>query len=129
MNLGPADGDAFFFEREPGRDVGVVIEARDQDFVAGAEVAADGAGHGEGQRGHVGAEDDFVGAAVEEICHGGARIGEHGIGVAAGGVGSASVGVVAAQVVGDGVDDALRHLRSAGAVEEYGGMSVDGLGE
>ena len=49
--------------------------------------------------------------------------------MAAGGVGSAGVGVVAAQVVGDGVDHALRNLRSAGAVEEYGGMAVDGLGE
>ncbi len=49
--------------------------------------------------------------------------------MAAGGVGSAGVGVVAAKVVGDGVDDALRNLRSAGAVEERGGMVVDGLGE
>jgi hypothetical protein len=49
--------------------------------------------------------------------------------VAAGGVGSAGVGIVAAQVVGDGVNDALRNLRSAGAVEECGGVGVDGLGE
>ena len=49
--------------------------------------------------------------------------------MAAGGVGSAGVGIVAAQVVGDGIDHALRNLRSAGAVEEDGGMAVDGLGE
>ena len=41
VNFGPADGDAFFFEREPGRDVGIVIEASNQDFIAGSEVAAD----------------------------------------------------------------------------------------
>ena len=97
MNFCPADGHAFFFEREPGRNVGVVIEARDQDFVAGAEVAADRARHHIGQRGHVGAEDDFIGGAVEEVGHGGAGFGDHGVGVAAGGVGSAGVGVVAAR--------------------------------
>jgi hypothetical protein len=106
-----------------------VVEAGDEDFVAGAEVAADGAADCIGERGHVGAEDDFVGAAVQEVGHGGAGLGDHGIGVAAGGVGSAGVGVVAAQVVRDGVDHTLRNLRAAGAVEEGGGMSVDGLGE
>ena len=116
-----------FLEREPGGNVGVVIETRDQDFVAGSEVAAadlatKGAGDGVGERGHVGAEDDFVSGAVQEVGHGGAGFGEHGVGIAAGGVGSAGVGVVAAQVVGDGVDDALRNLRSAGAVEEHGGV-------
>ena len=34
-----------------------------------------------------------------------------------------------AQIVGDGVNHALRNLRPAGAVEEGGGVSVDGLGE
>ena len=96
VNFCPADGHTFFFEREPGGDVGIVIEAGDEDFVAGAEVASNGAGHGVSERGHVGAEDDFVGGAVEEVGHGGAGFGEHSVGVAAGGVGSAGVGVVAA---------------------------------
>jgi hypothetical protein len=77
----------------------------------------------------LGPKDDFVGGAVQEVGHGAAGFGDHGVGVAAGRVGSAGVGVVAAQVVGDGVDYALRDLRSAGAVEEGGGVSVDGLGE
>ena len=114
---------------EPRGNIGVVVEARDDDFVSGLEVAANRAGDGEGQRGHVGTEDDFVGAAVQEVGHGAARLGDHGVGAAAGGVGSAGVGVVVAQIVGDGVDDALRDLRSAGAVEECGGVAVDGLGE
>jgi hypothetical protein len=66
---------------------------------------------------------------VEEVGHGGAGVGEHGVGVAAGGVGAAGIRVVAAQVVGDGVDDALWNLSAAGAVEEGGRMSVDRLGE
>ena len=120
---------AIFAMSEPGRDVGVVVEAGEQDLVSGLEFAANGAADGEGQRGHVRAEDDFVSAAVQEVGHGAAGSGDHRVGAAAGGVGSAGVGVVVAQVVGDGVDHALRDLRSAGAVEEGGGVSVDGLGQ
>src|ERR1700730_5111083 len=107
MDFDPADGDTFFFQSEPGRDVGVVVESRDDDFVSGSQITADGAGHCIGQRRHVGAEDDFVGAAAQEVGHGTARFGDHGVGAATGGVGSAGVGIVAAQVVGDGVDYAL----------------------
>ena len=106
-----------------------MIEAGDDDFVSGLELAANGATHGEREGRHVGAEDDFVSAAVEEVGHGAARFGDHGVGATAGGVSSAGVGIVVAQVVGDGVDDTLRDLRSAGAVEEGGGMAVHGLGE
>ena len=106
-----------------------MVEAGDEDFVTGAEVAGDGAGDHVGDRGHVRAEDDFVGGAVQDVGHGGAGIGDHGVGVAAGGVSSARVGVVAAEVVGDGVDDALRNLGASGAVEEGGGVVVDELGE
>ena len=111
-----------------------MIEARDYDFVARAKLAvayrsANGAAHGVGERGHVGAEDDFVRGAVQEVGHGASGFGDHGVGVAAGGVGSAGVGVVAAEVVGDGVDDALRDLRAAGAVEEGGLVAVHGLGQ
>ena len=130
VDLGPADGhSAILCHLQPRGNVGVVVEAGDDDFVSGLQLAANGAGHGVGQRGHVGAEGDFVGGAVQEVGHGAAGFGDHGVGAAAGGVGSAGVGVVAAQVVGDGVDHALRDLRPAGAVEERGGVSVDGLGE
>ena len=72
VDLGPADGHAAIFcHGEPGGNVGVVVEAGDDDFVAGLQIAADGAGDGEGQRGHVRTEDDFVGAAVQEVGHGG----------------------------------------------------------
>ena len=114
---------------QPRRDVGVVVKARDHDFVARLEFAADGAGHRIGQRGHVLTEDDFIGAAVQEVGHGAARFGDHGVGVAAGGVGSARVGVVAAKIVGYGVDHALRDLRPARAVEKRGRVAVDSLRE
>jgi hypothetical protein len=106
-----------------------VIEARDQDFIAGLEFAADRARNRERQRCHVGAEGDFVGVAVQEVGHGGAGFGDHGVGVAAGGIGSAGVGIVAAQVAGDGVDDALRDLCAARTVEECGGTAFYGLSE
>ena len=41
-NVHLADDDAFFFKRAPGRDVGVVIESGDDDFVARFQIAADG---------------------------------------------------------------------------------------
>ena len=49
--------------------------------------------------------------------------------MAAGAVGSAGVGIVVRQIVRDRVDDALRDLRSAGAVEKDGGMAVHRLRE
>jgi len=133
VNLSPADGHSFFFEREPRGDVGVVIQARNQNFVAGTKLASadlptKAAGNGVGQRGHVRAEDNFVGATVQKVAHGGAGFAKHGVGVAAGSVGPASIGVVVPQVIRDRVDHPLRHLRSAGAIEEHHRMSVDSLG-
>ena len=118
-----------FCHGQPRRDVRVVIEASHEDFVPAIEVAADGARDGEGQRRHVGTEGDFVGAAVQEVGHGAASPRDHCVGVSAGRVSSASIGVVVAQVGGDGVDHALRDLRSARAVEERGGVAVHGLRE
>ena len=58
-----------------------------------------------------------------------ARFGDHAVGVAAGVVSAAGVGVVARQIVGDGVDHPLRHLRAAGAIQKNGGMAVHRLCE
>ena len=41
VDLDEANGYAALLERAPGRDVGVVIEMSEQDFVAGTEFAAD----------------------------------------------------------------------------------------
>src|SRR5206468_12237122 len=130
VDLDPSDGDTSVLGHlQPRGTVGVVVEASDYNFVSSLQLAANGAGHGIGERRHVGAEGNFVGGAVQEVGHGAAGFDDHGVGASAGGVGSAGVGVVTAEVVGDGVDHALRHLRPSGAVEKRGGVSVDGLGE
>ena len=72
MNVCLANDHAFFLKRAPRRDVSVVIERSDEDFVAGLEVTANRAGEREGDRRHVLAEDDFVFVTVKEIGHGGA---------------------------------------------------------
>src|SRR6478672_519948 len=124
IDLGETDGHTALLERTPGRDVGVVVKVSEQNLVAGAEVTADGATHGEGQRGHVGPEDDLILVATEEIRHGGAGFGENSVGAATGGIGAASVGIRLRQVIGNGVDDALRYLSAARAIKENGGLAV-----
>src|SRR3989442_15960003 len=86
--------DYVFFESTPGRNIGVVIEMSEQDFIARMKLATNRTADSVGQRGHVGTEDNFVGIAVEEIGHGAAGFGKHGVGVAAGGGGAGRIGVV-----------------------------------
>ena len=49
------------------------------------------------------------------------------VGALAGKEGSAEVCIPLRQVFRDGVDHLLRHLRTAGRIEEYGGLAVDRL--
>jgi len=93
-----------------------MVEQREHDLVARSEFASEGAAHGEGQRGHVRTEDDFIRIAIQEIAHGRARFRDHAVGIAAGLVSAARVGIVARQIIGDGVNDALRYLRASWAV-------------
>ena len=51
---------------QPGRDAGVVVEARDQDLVARAKRAGRGPGQREVERGHVRPEDHLAGLAAQE---------------------------------------------------------------
>ena len=72
---------------DPRGDVGVVVEPRADDLVAGLERAADGAGERHRQRGHREAEDDLRGRRAEQRAGarargldelvGGVRGGEH----------------------------------------------------
>ena len=105
-------------ELDPGGDVAVVVEARDQDLVAGLERAADRPREGEVQRGHVRPEDDLLVRAAEEARRARPRLVEQHLGTAARLVGPADVRVRLAQVGADGVDHRVGHLRPAGAVEE-----------
>ena len=106
-----------------------MIEQGENDFVARAEVAADGAAHGVGQRRHVEAKDDFVGIAMKEVGHGCTSGGDGVIGAATGEEGATGIGVGVLQVVADGIDDALRNLRAARTVEVGGGLAVHFFGE
>ena len=128
-----ADGHTLFFQRFPGREIGVVVEQGEDDLVAGAEFASKGAAQGESQRRHVGAKHDFVRIAIEKIRHRRTRFVDDSVGVAAGLVGAVGVGVVARQVIRDGVDYTLRHLRASWAVQKncgaFIGMLADGLRE
>jgi hypothetical protein len=109
-------------EELPGDDVGVVLEPRDDDLVALADVAAAPA---------LRDEVDALGrAAHEDNLLGRRRVEEAADLVASAlvGVGRARsegmrravhVGVLALVVIGDAIDDRLRLLRGCGVVEPY----------
>ena len=105
-------------ELEPRRDVGVVVEARDEDLVARLELAPGRAREREVERRHVRAEDDLLFARAEEARRRRAGVVEEHLRPAARLVRAADVRVRLAQVAGDGVDDRVGDLRAAGAVEE-----------
>src|SRR5207245_2048746 len=75
---------AALFEGAPGGDVGVMVERGDYDFISRRKLAPDGARQRKGNRSHVRAEEDFVCAAIQEVCHGYARGGNNDIDTPAG---------------------------------------------
>ncbi len=82
---------------------------------------AQGAGQVQRQGGHVGAEDDLAGrAGVDEIGHGLARLGDDAVAALRGGKKAVLVGIGVPIIRGHGVDDRLRHLGAARAVEKDG---------
>src|ERR1700680_3711792 len=103
---------AFFFERAPRSDVGVMVERGDYNFVSGVHLATDGPGECEGDGGHVLAKTYFIGRAIEKIGHGLARAANHGVVAAAGGERSAGVGIIVEEIILNGVDDLLGNLRA-----------------
>ena len=120
VDAGLADGDAAVARRQhPGGDVGVVVEARHEDLVAGTERAAEDPRGVQGEGRHVGAEDDLgAGRCSEERRGLGARLLEHGVAGLRGHERPAEVGVLVAVVGLDGLVDRPVHLRAAGVVEE-----------
>ena len=103
---------------EPGRDVAVVVEPRDEDLVTGAEFASDGAREREVERRHVRPEHDLLGRAAEEPRGGRTSPVEQLLGAPARLVRPADIGVRLPQVGGDRLDHRVRHLCPAGAVEQ-----------
>jgi hypothetical protein len=102
---------------EPGGDVGVVVEPGAEDLVPGFEVAAGCPREREAERGHVRAEDGFLGRAAEESAGGLARAVLERLGASARLVRAADVRVRGSEVVGDRLDHLVRHLRAARSVE------------
>ena len=118
-DVGEADLEAEVVgQLQPRRDVAVVVEAGDDDLVAGLESATGGAGERERQRGHVGAERHLVGRAAEEAAGGFAGRIDDVHGPLAGLERAADVGVGLAEIRRDGVDHLVRHLRPAWPVEQ-----------
>ena len=107
-------------ELEPGGDVAVVVELRDEDLVALTQSAAEGACQREVERRHVGAEDGLVGIAAQECRRGQACLRDQRIAATARVERPVEVRVRLAQVTGDRVDDGVGYLRPAGTVEEHG---------
>src|SRR6266567_3793621 len=104
-----------------------MVEMSEQDFVSWPEFASNGAADRKRQRSHVRTEDDLVRITAEKVGHCRTGAGNHLVGVAAGVVRPAGVRVVGAEVAGNCINHFLRDLRSAGAVEKYGGTAVDFL--
>jgi hypothetical protein len=105
-------------ELEPGRDVAVVVERRDDDLVALAQRACERPRQQEVQRRHALAERGLVRRAAEEGT--GALVGARDelVRTPARLVRRADVRVVGAQVVRDRVDHLIRALRASRTVEE-----------
>ena len=119
VDVDEADDDADVLgEREPRRDVPVVVEPRDEHLVAGLELAGEGTREEEVESGHALPERDLAGIAAEE--RGGTLVRgiDHLVRPARGLVGRADVRVVLAQVPGDRVDHLVGALRPTRAVEE-----------
>ena len=118
VELGDADGRAGTLGGEPpGPDVGVVIERGHDHLVARPPGARERVGDAERQRRHARPEDDPFGHAADEI-------GDRGPGLCHDLTAHVACGKSAADVrhrrhetVGDSVDDRLRRLRPAGAVQ------------
>ena len=105
-------------QREPRRDVAVVVELRHEHLVARLQLAGERPGEQEVERGHALAERHLVAGAAEERA--GLLVGEidERRRAARGLVRGADVRVVVAEVAGDRVDHLVGALRPAGAVEE-----------
>ena len=131
VEVDPAHGRAAVLgHHDPGRDVGVVVHAGDDDLVAGSDLTAQRAADAKRERRHVRAEHDFLRrSGVQHVGDGLVRIVQHGVAALAGGERAAVVGVAVGQVVADGVDHRLRHLGAAGVVEKHGRLAVDLHGE
>src|SRR6202008_3955731 len=97
-------------ELQPRRDVAVVVEAGDEDLVAGRKRPSERPREREVERGHVLAEDRPRGRTAEEASRRGMCELDELVAAAAGGERSAEVRVGLAEIRGDRVDHGARAL-------------------
>jgi hypothetical protein len=119
LGVGEAHGRAGPLGRDqPRADVGVVVEPRAHDLVAGLQRAAGGGREAHGHRGHARAEGDAARIAAQQRADARAGARHQLVGVVRGREEAAVVGVVAgAHELGHGLDRAVDHLGAGRAVE------------
>ena len=105
-------------EREPRRDVGIMVEPGADDLVSVPQRSPERASEQEVERRHALPEGDLARLALQEAAGGGVRALDQLDGVQARLVRRADVRVVLAQVARDRVDHLVRALRPAWSVEE-----------
>ncbi len=113
----PDDAAALAMKRLPWVDVGMVIKLGDDDFIAGLERAPQGARGVKRQRRGVGAEDNLRRRRARKSAIADREWAMHLVGFSARREIPVRIRVMAVEVVGHGVDDRARRLRTARAVE------------
>ena len=105
------------------RDIGVVIQSGHDDLISRPPGSCERSAERERQARHVLAEHDFIGVVgSEQIGNGAMCFLNEGSDLSTGGKQSAFIGISMREAIGHGINHDLRHLASAGFVEERGGL-------
>ena len=124
MNVRRPDHHTLFFEGPPRRDVRVMVQRGDHDFVAGPQLSPNRARQRECNRGHILPKDHFIFFTIEKIGHRSARRGDDRVIVAAGDKRAASVRIRMQKIILHRVHHLPRHLRSRRAIQKRRGPPV-----
>ena len=110
---------AAFFQCNPGGDIGIMVEARDDDFIARVQPTSERARNRKRERCHVWTKHDFFGTrGVEKIGKGEARVMDHFITALARRKDAAVIRVRSQEIFRDRVNHRLCDLGAAGIVEK-----------
>ena len=106
-------------QRQPGGDVGVVVHVGDDDLVAFRQHLADAEADQADEGGGIHTEADFLRPiSVDQQGDAFARLRHRLVDLYAASIAAAALHIVADEMVGDGVEHALRYLRAGRIVEE-----------
>src|SRR6266850_2789957 len=111
-------------QRLPWRNVSVMLELSDNDFIARPECAAQRARQVIDHRRRVRTEHDFIRGGIQKIRKRITGCFDDRVGFVTGRILPVSVGIVIQQIVRDGVDYYARRLRAAGAIKISNGKTV-----